>query len=256
MSANLFAQISLPARVGGSVTIDGVQLTQTTATGYTFTVTRQDSSSYDPPAEDTDGVNNYNWYTINIPIYDSNNQPGGAQTGETAVIHAFLNGKELSVNSPTKGQITVGDRGSITQIDVVAQTDATTTTPTATATPTPTATPKATPTPVASPTTPPTVCGPESIYISAPVITLKRKQSRDVTVTVTGEDGCAVEDEAVTTRRTSDSQRRISVSPTSAWTDGNGQVTFRITAKKNIGNAKVTFKAGSAKKSITVRVRK
>ncbi len=80
--------------------------------------------------------------------------------------------------------------------------------------------------------------------------------SDEVIVTVTGEDGCAVEDKVVTTRRTLYSKRCISVSPRNACTDGNGQVTFTITAKKDIGNARVSFKAGSRKKSVKVRVKK
>ena len=61
-------QIPQPARIGGSVTVDGTQLTQATDTGYTFVVTKQDSTAYVPAAQDTDGLNSSNWYIIDIPI--------------------------------------------------------------------------------------------------------------------------------------------------------------------------------------------
>uniref|UniRef100_UPI004024C1D4 hypothetical protein n=1 Tax=Candidatus Wunengus sp. YC63 TaxID=3367699 RepID=UPI004024C1D4 len=193
-------------------------------------------------------MNNNNWYTINIPIYDSNNQPGGAQSGEAALIHVFLSGNELDVNSPANGQITVGEPGSITQIDVVAQSR----TPTPTQTPTP-STPTPVPTPVTSPN--PTVCEVDRITVSKTSLKLKRKKSGTVTVAVTGDDGCAVEGETVTATINAAGKKRISVSPTSASTDENGQESFTVTARKT-GNARITFKAGRVKKSITVKIKK
>ena len=77
-----------------------------------------------------------------------------------------------------------------------------------------------------------------------------------MTVTVTGEDDCSVEGEVVTATINAADRNYIAVSPISTTTDGNGQVIFTITAKKKIGTAKVTFKAGSVKKSITVKVKK
>ncbi|HHT9113206.1 MAG: carboxypeptidase regulatory-like domain-containing protein [Planctomycetes bacterium] len=110
-----------------------------------------------------------------------------------------------------------------------------------------------TPTPTVTPTP---VCEPEAISVSPTSLTLKRNKSGDVTVTVTGADDCAVEGETVTATINSAGKKRISVSPTSDSTDENGQVTFTITAKKKTGSARVTFKAGSVKKSMTVKVRK
>ncbi len=107
-----------PARIGGTVTVDGIQLTQATATGFTFVVTKQNGTAYVPNAEDTDGLNDFDRYVIDIPIYDPNNQPGGANPGDTAIIHVYKDGSELSVTSPSNGQFTVGASGSSTQINL------------------------------------------------------------------------------------------------------------------------------------------
>lgn len=148
----------------------------------------------------------------------------------------------------------------------------TTETPTPTQTPTqepspaPTTTPEFTPPPtlpptftlppVASPTRTPSLCEAESVSVSPTGISLKRKKSSTVTVTVTGADGCAVEGETVVATISAAGRKRISISPTSTSTDENGEAIFTITAKKINGNARVTFKAGSVKKSMTVRVRR
>ena len=110
----------VPTRIGGTVTIDGVRLTQTTDAGYTFSVTRENGTAYDPAAEDTDGLNASNFYTVNIPIYNADDQPGGANPGETARIHVYKNGIALTVTSPDGGKFLVGESGSINQIDLVA----------------------------------------------------------------------------------------------------------------------------------------
>ena len=106
----------MPARIGGTVTVDGTQLTQATATGYTFAVTKLDGTAY-VPAADTVGLSPLDWYNINIPIYDPNDQPGGAKPGDTAVIHVYKDAAELG-----QGHLKVGDSGSTTQIDLVVNT--------------------------------------------------------------------------------------------------------------------------------------
>ncbi len=115
-------QIPQPARIGGSVTVDGTQLTQATDTGYTFVVTKQDSTAYVPAAQDTDGLNSSNWYIIDIQIYDATTQPGGANPGDTAIIHVYKDGSELSVTSPASGQVTVGSSGSTNQVNLTVVT--------------------------------------------------------------------------------------------------------------------------------------
>lgn len=104
--------------------------------------------------------------------------------------------------------------------------------------------------------TPPPTCEPESISVDTTTLSLKRKKSGMVTVTVTGDNGCAVEGETVTATINAAGKKCVSISPTSDSTDENGQATFTITAKKKTGNARVTFKAGSVKKSMTVKVKK
>ena len=115
-------QIPQPARIGGTVTVDGTQLTQATDTGYTFVVTKQNGSAYDPIAEDTDGLNAADWYVIDVPIYDATHQPGGANPGDTAVVHVYKDGSELTVTDPANGEFTVGDQGSLSTMNLVVAT--------------------------------------------------------------------------------------------------------------------------------------
>ena len=110
----------MPARIGGSLTVDGVTVTQSTASGYTISVTRSDGTAYNPSADDTDGLNGFDSYMIDIPIYDENDQPGGAVSGEFAVLHVFLDGKEINVTTPLNGKITVADYGTTTVLDIEA----------------------------------------------------------------------------------------------------------------------------------------
>jgi len=69
-------------------------------------------------AEDTDGLNSQDWYVIDIPIYDETDQQNGANPGDTAVIHAYKDGVELSI-IPSKSSFTVGESGSVTQFNIV-----------------------------------------------------------------------------------------------------------------------------------------
>jgi len=110
--------IPRPARIFGTVTVDGTVLTQDTDEGYTFEVTREDGTSYVPAAELTDGLNYPGGYSINMPLYDADDQPEGANPGDTAVIHVYKDGSELAVTSPVGGQFTVGEGGSINQINL------------------------------------------------------------------------------------------------------------------------------------------
>jgi len=117
-----FSAPPIPARIGGTVTVDGVQFRKGRTVCYIFKVTKQDGESYKPAAEDTDGLSCYDWYLIDIPIFDANNQPSEANSGDTAVIHIFKDGLELVVTSPASGQLIIGTSGSVTQIDIVAGT--------------------------------------------------------------------------------------------------------------------------------------
>lgn len=105
-----------------------------------------------------------------------------------------------------------------------------------------------------TPTPTPTPCEPDTISVSPTKIKLAEKTSRDVTVTVTGANGCAVEGETVTTTINLAGQKRISISPSGGETDENGQAVFTIAAKKT-GNARVVFNTDSLQASINVKVK-
>ena len=113
--------IPQPYRIGGTVTVDGSQLTQASDSGYIFVVTEQDGNDYSPEALDTDGLNGSNWYIIDIPIYDASDQQGGANPGDTAVIHVYRNGEELTVTSPANGSLTVGQAGRTQGIHLIVE---------------------------------------------------------------------------------------------------------------------------------------
>jgi hypothetical protein len=116
--------IPQPYRIGGTVTIDGVQITQSTDDGLVIRVTKPDGTDYTDAVgnhpEDEDGLNTSNWYVIDIPIYNAAVQPSGAMSGNTAIINVYLNGKKLIVTNPADGNITVGAEGSDLQIDLIA----------------------------------------------------------------------------------------------------------------------------------------
>ena len=106
------------ARIFGTVTVDGTVLTQDTDEGYELEVTREDGTSYDPAAELTEGLNYFAGYGIYVPLYDADDQPGGANPGDTAVMHVYKDGLELAVTSPVSGEFTVGGSLSIHRMDL------------------------------------------------------------------------------------------------------------------------------------------
>jgi len=128
-------------------------------------------------------------------------------------------------------------------------------TPTATKTPTPTSTATKTPTPTPTPTITPLGCQAVSIEASSNRLTLSKKASDEVTVTVTGDNGCPVQGDTVTASVNSTGKNVISVSPISATTDASGEATFTITAKNKTGNATVTFKEGNSNLRTKVKVK-
>ncbi len=111
-----------PTRIGGTIVVNGILLTEATDSGYTIEVTKPDGSAYSPAARDTDGLNGEGFYTINIPIFDLLNQPGGAHPGDAASIHVYKDGSELLVTSPINGLLVVGDGGSASLVPVQVQT--------------------------------------------------------------------------------------------------------------------------------------
>jgi hypothetical protein len=120
--------------------------------------------------------------------------------------------------------------------------------PTPTPTPTPTVTPSITPTPV--------VCDAEKLSVSPISLKLKRNKSGDVTVTVTGADGCAVEGETVTATINKAGRKLIEISSTEEDTNSQGEAAFEIEALNKTGVAQVKFKAGNLRKTLKVSVKK
>jgi hypothetical protein len=120
-----FAIIPIPARIGGTVTIDGEPLTQAQADhNYTFMVTSANGITW---YAQTEVLNSSDWYNIDIPIYDANDQTGGAHPGDSLKIYVSDNitGAQLNVTSPPGGLFNCGDSGSTTQINLAAQATAT-----------------------------------------------------------------------------------------------------------------------------------
>ena len=120
LSSSAWAQIPRPARIGGTLTVDDIQITKENGASYTFAVTRPDGSSFIPSAEDADGIDDNDLYRIDIPIYDVNEQPGGARKDDPAIIHVYEDGSELILTSPAGGMLTVGDSGSLKEINLFA----------------------------------------------------------------------------------------------------------------------------------------
>jgi hypothetical protein len=118
----VFAFPPMPAKVGGTVMVDGTLLNRAADPGYLFKIIQPDGSDFMDasanPAHDTDGLDASGYYIIDIPIYHETNQPAGARPGETAVIQVFLDGTSLPVVSPENGEITVGESGSLQMIPV------------------------------------------------------------------------------------------------------------------------------------------
>lgn len=122
-----------PARVAGTLSIytpvqmldeDGILPPQLGKDyDYTIRITRTDGTLLDPDAKDDDGLNRHHSYIIDIPLYDEDKQSDGVLPGETVVIHVFRNGLEIPLISPAQGKITVGEIGSVTEVDLLAASD-------------------------------------------------------------------------------------------------------------------------------------
>jgi|GEM_PF-2305684 hypothetical protein len=115
-------------RIGGTVTTSGgFQLTngnndqpndnQFSDEGYTFAVTRKDGTFFisgdgKTKSEDTDGLNEHDYYVIDIPLYDAVTQPKGKKPEETAFLHVYKNGLELSMlSTPNTYEFTTVEGG-------------------------------------------------------------------------------------------------------------------------------------------------
>lgn len=111
-----------PARIGGTVTVNGRLLTQSSDSRLVIKVTKLNGTVLVPAAEDTDGLSTNGFYIIDIPIYDATDQPGGVAPGTTVVIHVYMGTKELTVLSPVNGgRITVGASATTTTVNISAE---------------------------------------------------------------------------------------------------------------------------------------
>lgn len=99
-------------------------------------------------------------------------------------------------------------------------------------------------------------CEGEKISVSKSSLKLRRNESTEVIVTITGENNCLVEGGMIKAIVNSISKKYVSVMPPSATTDADGKVVFSVTAKEKTSRGIVKFLAGDLKKYITVKVRK
>ena len=100
----------------------------------------------------------------------------------------------------------------------------------------------------------------KSMEVSPATLILKKRQSKDVIVTLTWGYGSLVGGETVETEIAT-GKRRISILPKSVVTDENGEAKFTITARRS-GKAKITFRAkrgqysGTLETTCIVRIRR
>ncbi|HHT9116524.1 MAG TPA: hypothetical protein ACFYEL_08650, partial [Candidatus Wunengus californicus] len=106
-----------------------------------------------------------------------------------------------------------------------------------------------------TPTPTPTPCEDATAIEADPTeLTLQKKESDTVIVTVIGENDCPVEGDMIKAKTDKAGRGRIRVTPSSKRTDASGEAIFTITAKNKTGNATVTFKDGSLSTQVSVTV--
>ncbi len=112
-----------PVPVVGTLKVDGMMIQGAAGDRYRFEITKVDGTPYEPEAvPETPGLGETGFYRIDIPVFDASEQPGGAQIGETAVIHVNEDGAPLRVASPPNGRFTVVEpEETFLIIDIVAE---------------------------------------------------------------------------------------------------------------------------------------
>ena len=113
----------LPYRVGGQIYIKGeAEPISQQVEAYRVVISRTDMTSLNPPAQDTDGLDNIeNNYLLEIKALDETHAPGGALADEELVIHVYKDGTEMTVLEPVDGRITMGSTGANDVIDLKIQ---------------------------------------------------------------------------------------------------------------------------------------
>ncbi len=125
------------------------------------------------------------------------------------------------------------------------------------ATPTPSETPGVTPTTIPSPSPTPVitpVCEVVTMEASPASLTLRKKKTAKVTITLAGQDNCPAEGETVTAEITA-GKKFISISPRNVHANANGEAAFTVKAKNKTGKASVSFLAGGQTESLEVKVK-
>ena len=95
-------------------------------------------------------------------------------------------------------------------------------------------------------------CVPSKMKADRSVISIKKGKSKDVIITLSGENGCKPEGEKVKAEVT-DGTSFITLNQTETETDGDGNATFQITAN-NAGRAKVQFSNDKLDQQIEVKI--
>ncbi|MEB2307954.1 MAG: M6 family metalloprotease domain-containing protein [Candidatus Brocadiaceae bacterium] len=113
--------------------------------------------------------------------------------------------------------------------------------------------PTPTPTPIPTPTPPP--CIVKRLDVKPKSLRLVRETSTQKTVTLICKDGFTPANQPVRAK-IMNGKKLVDVSPTVAYTDGNGQATFTIIAANKTGDAIVRFRHQKLINDVTVKVRK
>lgn len=93
---------SIPCRIGGTITINGQQVTDENDSGLVIIATRLDTP-FNPPIKAEDGLNSSDLFWVDIPL----SKTYGVEPGDTIILHVFLNGSKLLVTSPAGGYVVV-----------------------------------------------------------------------------------------------------------------------------------------------------
>ena len=120
---------------------------------------------------------------------------------------------------------------------------------------TPTPMPTATATTADTPTPTPSLCKAKKLDVKPKSLKLLIGASAQKTVTLTCKGATPTVGQPVKAKIMS-GKKLVNVSPAEAYTDGNGQATFTITAVNKTGNAIVRFKHKNLTGDVTVKVRK
>ncbi len=117
-----------PMRIGGTVTADGTQLAGIEGKTLEIRVKGPSGTAYYDAAglkaEDTNGLNQSGLYMIDIPMFETADQPGGANEGDQAEISVIYGGIQLDISSPAGGALSIGAGGEVRTVNITASSPA------------------------------------------------------------------------------------------------------------------------------------